>query len=131
MVSGKSKILICVVIFMTVCCMCFGNEYIDTMCGIWVDSQKPDYALALQKVSETQYFVSYVRMIRGNPVLSLADIGTVVSDNMIHLTKGESDFYVYMDYERDSLYLLWNYTVPNSIYEDVELKRVNVLFAKQ
>ena len=128
--SGKTKLLIVMVIFVTVCCMCFGNEQIDTMCGIWVYPKDTGIVVALQKISEMEYFVVHLSL-EGFFSPNIAGVGTVVSDNMIHLTQDGSDFYVFMDYENDSVYLLWNHTFPDGIYFDVELKRVTEVFDKE
>lgn len=111
----------------------FANEKIDTMCGIWSKENpyKNTYeSLALEKISENQYFILYSDS--NDHILDLSTFGTVINDQLIHIHKEEGeDFYVFLDYEYDSVYFLWNHTDPDSCYNDVELKRVTELYDEE
>lgn len=112
---------------------CFGNENIDTMCGIWSKEnpyKKTYETLAIERISDSKYFVLYTDT--NDHVLDLSQIGTVLSDNLIHIHKEEGeDFYVYLDYEENSVYFLWNHIEPSDEYYDTELKRVTELYDEE
>lgn len=120
-------------LFQLFCFHSFGNERIDTMCGIWAKEnpyKKTSESLAIERISESKYFVLYSDT--NDHVLDMSQIGTVLSDNLIYIHKEEGeDFYVYLDYEENSVYFLWNHTEPSDEYYDTELKRVTELYDEE
>lgn len=132
MENNRFKFL-AVILNLFITSLCFGNERIDTMCGIW--SKENHYrntyeTLAIEKLSENKYFILYSDS--NDHILDISTVGTVINDQLIHIHKVEDeDFYVYLDYEYDSVYFLWNHTEPDAFYNDVELKRVTELFDEE
>ena len=134
--SKCTKFLVLFIIFVN--SMLFSNEKIDSMRGIWTHRNERNgeflnkyWSLALEKISESEYLILYSSNAE-NHKLDISEIGSVISDNLIKIRKDDGDdFYVFLDYERDSVYFLWNHTIPNDVYFDTELKRVTEVYDKE
>ena len=40
----------------------------------------------------------------------------------------DEEFFVYLDYDKDSVYFLWNHAFPDPVFYDTELKRASEIF---
>ena len=135
MESYKTKFLIFLLLQISTL---FANEKIDKMCGTWTYRNERNgyfldnyWSLSLEKITDEEYFILYSSNSEDH-VLDLSQVGTVISDNLIHIHKSEGeDFYVYLDYEENSVYFLWNHTEPSDEYYDTELKRVTELYDEE
>lgn len=136
--SNKTKLLILTILLFFISFYGYSNEKIDTMCGSWTHRNERNgkflsnyWSLSIEKISNDKYFILYASNAEDH-ILDLSTVGTVINDQLIHIHKEEGeDFYVYLDYEYDSVYFLWNHTEPDSCYNDVELKRVTELYDEE
>ena len=138
MESNKSRFLIVILFFIFFSFPVSANDKIDTMCGNWTHRNERHgkyldkyWTLSIQKISEEQYFILYSSNAE-NHVLDLSEIGMVENDNLIKIHKDEGeDFYVYFDYQYDSVFFLWNHTYPDAEVGDVCLKRVTEFYDEE
>ena len=53
----------------------------------------------------------------------------MVSKNLIYIKRNDDEeFFVYLDYDKDSVYFLWNHAFPDPVFYDTELKRASEIF---
>lgn len=109
---------------------CFAQNNMENMCGIWVDSEKADYSLAIQKLNENEYFIIASNKVNKHQ-FDFAIKGTVVKENLIECILAEEKYYVYFDYEWDYACLLWNHIFPDPVYYDVRLERAEKVFDEE
>lgn len=115
--------------------LCFAHEKIDTMCGVWsyIWGDGSYDSLAIEKISFTEYLIMYTSSY--DHVHDMLEKGVVVAENLIYIKQSDDEeFFVYLDYDRDSVYFLWNHAIPDSYCDvadssyDVELKRASEIF---
>lgn len=124
----KSKVLMVFLICIFNFNLCFAHEKIDTMCGVWshIYGDGSYDSLAIEKISFTEYLIMYTSSY--DRVHDMLEKGVVFSKNLIYIKPSDDEeFFVYLDYDRDSVYFLWNHAFPDSYY-DVELKRASEIF---
>lgn len=129
MENCKTKFLMVVLICILNFNLCFAHEKIDTMCGIWsyrYDDGSYD-SLVIEKISFTEYLIMYTSSY--DHVHDMIEKGTMVSKNLIYIKKSDDEeFFVYLDYDKDSVYFLWNHAFPDPVFYDTELKRASEIF---
>ena len=128
----SSKLLIVIIYLLCVSNPIFSSENsIDSMCGIWVDNEKVNYSVSIEKIDEDEYFVVYSET-PDNHKFDFSKVCKVIEDNLIECYIEEDNInYIYFDFEYDSIYILWNHKTPNPYYNETELKRVNYYFNKE
>ena len=135
MESCKPKVLTVFLICIFNLNLCFAHEKIDTMCGIWsyIWGDGSYDSLAIEKISFTEYLIMYTSSY--DHVHDMLEKGVVVAKNLIYIKRSDDEeFFVYLDYDRDSVYFLWNHAIPDSycnVFDssyDVELKRASEIF---
>lgn len=123
----KSKVLMVFLICIFNFNLCFAHEKIDTMCGVWshiYGDGSYDF-LAIEKISFTEYLIMYTNSC--DYVHDMLEKGIMFSKNLIYIKQSDGEeFFVYLDYDRDSVYFLWNHAFPDSY--DAELKRASEIF---
>lgn len=127
--NRKTKFLIVFIMCLLNFSLCFAHEKIDAMCGIWVHiyGDNSYVSLSIEKISFSEYLISYTCSY--DHIHDMLEKGTVVSKNLIYIKRSdEEEFFIYLDYERDSVYFLWNHAFPDSVFYDTELKRGTEVF---
>ena len=125
----SSKLLIVIIYLLCVSNPIFSEENnIDSMCGIWVNNEKVNYSVSIEKIDEDKYFVIYSET-PDNHKYDFSKVCNVIEDNLIECYLGEDNIrYIYFDFDYDSIYILWNHKKPNPYYNEKELKRVEYYF---
>ena len=129
MENCKTKFLMVFLICIFNFNLCFTHEKIDTMCGIWghIYGDGSYDSLAIEKISFTEYLIMYTSSY--DHVHDMIEKGTMVSKNLIYIKRSDDEeFFVYLDYDKDSVYFLWNHAFPDPVFYDTELKRASELF---
>lgn len=129
MENCKTKFLMMFLICIFNFSLCFAHEKIDTMCGIWshIYGDGSYDSLAIEKISFTEYLIMYTSSY--DHVHDMMEKGILVSKNLIYIKQSDDEeFFVYLDYDRDSVYFLWNHAFPDDVFYDVELKRASEIF---
>ena len=129
MENCKTKFLIVFLICIFNFNLCFAHEKIDTMCGIWshIYGDGSYDSLAIEKISFTEYLIMYTSSY--DHVHDMIEKGIMVSKNLIYIKKSDDEeFFVYLDYDKDSVYFLWNHAFPDPVFYDTELKRASEIF---
>ncbi|GEM_PF-6686803 len=128
MENRGAKILILIVLNFILTFACYAHEKIDNMCGIWVHEYGDNsyVSLTIEKITSSEYLIAYTCSY--DHVHDMLEKGIVVSKNLIRIKNNEDEFFVYLDYDRDSVYFLWNHTFPDSVFYDTELKRGTEIF---
>lgn len=129
MENCKTKFLVSFFIFIVNIGICFAHEKIDTMCGIWsyIYGDGSYDSLAIEKISFTEYLIMYTSSY--DHVHDMVGKGSMVSKNLIYIKRNDDEeFFVYLDYDKDSVYFLWNHAFPDPVFYDTELKRASEIF---
>ena len=129
MENCKTKFLMVFLICIFNFNLCFAHEKIDTMCGIWsyIYGDGSYDSLVIEKISFTEYLIMYTSSY--DHVHDMIEKGTMVSKNLIYIKKSDDEeFFVYLDYDKDSVYFLWNHEFPDPVFYDTELKRASEIF---
>lgn len=126
--NRKTKFLTAFILYLLTISACFAHEKIDVMCGIWVHEYGDNsyVSLTIEKITSSEYLIAYTCSY--DHVHDMLEKGIVVSKNLIRIKNNEDEFFVYLDYDRDSVYFLWNHTFPDSVFYDTELKRGTEIF---
>lgn len=124
MANCRTKLLIVFIICLFNCNLCFSHEKIDSMCGIWVHVYENNFydTLAIEKISFSEYLIVYTCSY--DHVHDMLEKSTVVSKNLLYIKRSdEEEFFIYLDYDKNSVYFLWNHAFPDAVFYDTELKR--------